>query len=190
MSSHLGNATRLGLLNLQQHMLTKACGQFESATQQSWPHLNLVSQWMHGWWGSRWEWVERDSVVDLHCTWSVALCINGRQVYLFSTETLLPSTTLAASESHPSQHLNMQWNPLPTSSGINNSTLVSGWDQSQRDKKQREKRKETVGSTAKVISFWVDYTDVCLKKRKKTLIEENKLSLRKLKNQEPIFLNV
>lgn len=93
---------------------------------------------------------------------SVALCISRRQVYLFSTEILLLSTPPAASESHPSPHLNTQWNHPPASPGINNSTLVAGWARSDTEGGTRSQPKKEMGwraSTAERLG--VDWVTIC-----------------------------
>lgn len=88
------------LLNPQEHMTNRLL------VSRALLHTNSGLK-LGGWWGSRWEWVEQTEWMI--CMGAIAaLCINRRQVYLFSTGTFFCSSPLVASESHPSPHLNTE----------------------------------------------------------------------------------
>lgn len=73
---------------------------------------------------------------------SVARCISRRQVYLFSTEALLHSTPLAASESHPSHTwIRNEIISLPPQALITQPRWLDGPGHTGRARKQIEKRK-------------------------------------------------
>lgn len=152
-SSILGNVTRhgweVGQINSNTSESNHAGKQSFSAQHRK-PRLNLAraNKCVAGGdpRGNGWKQIEWLICIAV----SVALCISRRQVYLFSTESLLHGTPLAASESHPFPHLNTQWNHLSTSPGINNSTLVAGWVWSHRWRTGSRLKTARVGEHSRV----------------------------------------